>query len=145
MKISKVRDVKLPCRAHETDAGIDFYIPNDFNHVELNQGDSICIPSGIKVNVPSGYALIAFNKSGVALKKGLDVGATVVDETYQGEVHINLNKVTSGKCEINPGDKIVQFILLPINYAKIEEVQENELYTEISNRGSGGFGSSGNS
>lgn len=48
------------------------------------------IPSGIKMKVMPGYALVFMNKSGVGAKQQLDVLASVVDEDYEGEVHINL-------------------------------------------------------
>ena len=78
MKFTKTRDVKSPTRANSTDAGIDFFIPNDYEGTDLVPGESAFIPSGVKVNVPEGFALIAFNKSGVAVKKNLHVGACVV-------------------------------------------------------------------
>lgn len=81
MKVCRVRDVKLPNKAHNVDAGFDFFIPNDFQPYTLLQGNDICIPSGVKVIVPEGYALIAMNKSGVATKKKLRVGACVSPET----------------------------------------------------------------
>ena len=144
MKFSRIRDVKIPTRANSTDAGIDFFIPNDYDgKTELSPGESCFIPSGVKVDVPEGYALIAFNKSGVAVKKGLHVGACVVDCGYQGEIHINLTNVSAEDQTISAGDKIVQFIFLPLASPYIEEVNELDLHTEKSNRGSGGFGSTG--
>ena len=143
MQFAKTREVKSPQRAHDTDVGIDFFVPEDFKTVKLNKGDSVLIPSGIKVNVPKGYALIAFNKSGVALKKGLMVGACVVDPGYQGEIFINLLKVTGDTVEINAGDKIVQFVLLPVVQDNLCLVQESELFSSNTDRGSGGFGSTG--
>ena len=143
MKISKIRDVKTPTRANPTDAGIDFFVPNDQKPVVLNPGESVFIPSGIKVNCPEGYALIAFNKSGIAVKKSLHVGACVVDNGYQGEVHINLTNVGDETRVIRPGDKIVQFVLLPLGDPSVELVDENNLYESVSSRGEGGFGSSG--
>tara|TARA_R100001377_G_scaffold32169_1_gene17567 strand:+ start:437 stop:877 length:441 start_codon:yes stop_codon:yes gene_type:complete len=144
MKITKIKDVKTPTRANSTDAGVDFFIPNDYNgKTELFPGESCFIPSGIKVNVPEGYALIAFNKSGVATKKGLHVGACVVDCGYQGELHINLTNVSAEEQTIAAGDKIVQFVLLPLGDPSIELVEENNLYEAVSTRGEGGFGSSG--
>ena len=50
MKISKIRDVKTPTRANPTDAGIDFFVPNDQETIGLKPGESAFIPSGIKVN-----------------------------------------------------------------------------------------------
>lgn len=145
MKFSKIREVKSPCRAHDTDAGIDFFIPEDFPTTTLKVGESILIPSGVKAEIPKGYMLTAFNKSGVASKKGLLVGAAVCDTNYSGEIHINLHKVSGEPIELNPGDKIVQFILMPISLdVSLEEVQECELYNgESTERGAGGFGSTG--
>ena len=141
MKFAKIKNVKSPTRAHSDDAGIDFYIPDDFSPVEMKVGDSICIESGVKVCVPKGYALIGFNKSGVAVKKGLTLGACVIDESYQGEVIINLNKIIGGPITLKGGDKIAQFVLLPINYEMPEEVNEENLFEKESERGSGAFGS----
>ena len=160
MKYTKIREVKSPSRGTEQSAGIDFFVPDEWNSGEplsVEPGGRVLIPSGIKVNVPTGYALIAFNKSGVASKTGMVVGACVVDEDYQGEVHINMintNQPTEqsdgtvyatypGYVTIAPGDKLVQFILVPVNYANPEEVSLEELYSEVSERGEGGFGSTG--
>jgi len=143
MRISRIRDVKIPTRANSTDAGIDFFVPEDQQKIKLFPGNSCLIPSGVKVNVPEGFALVAFNKSGVAVKKQLYAGACVVDCGYQGEVHINLTNVGSEEQYINPGDKIIQFVLLPLGDPYVEEVTEEMLYESISDRGAGGFGSSG--
>lgn len=143
MKFCKIRDVKSPCRGHDTDAGIDFFIPNDFETSQIYPHDSINIPSGIKAKIPHGYALIAFNKSGVATKLGLDVGANVIDEGYQGEIHLHLVNTTNQFIKIEKGQKIVQFILLPVNYELPEEVSEEDLFESKSERGEGGFGSTG--
>jgi len=143
MKFTKIRDVKSPTRANSTDAGIDFFIPNTEQPMCLSPGHSCVVPSGIKVNCPEGYALIAFNKSGIAVKKSLHVGACVVDHGYQGEVHINLTNVGTENITLEPGDKIVQFVLLPLGDPKVEEVSEENLYNEVSSRGEGKFGSSG--
>ena len=97
------------------------------------------------MKVPSGHALVFMNKSGIGAKKQLDVLACVIDEDYEGEVHINL--VNSGKNVqyIEAGDKIVQGLILPINYAMPEEIGTvEELYAgSDSSRGEGGFGSTG--
>lgn len=169
LQFCKVRNVKSPARAHEFDAGIDFFVPEDLTNEQmkskfevthdivetivkegvitdfiLQPGQNILIPSGIHVNVPQNYALIYFNKSGVATKKHLVVGASVVDYGYQGECHINLINTGNTPQIISAGDKIVQGILMPISVAQTEEVGSIDLlYKEISSRGAGGFGSSG--
>jgi len=148
MKFTKIRDVKSPTRANTTDAGIDFFIPNDKSilqngMIKLKPQESCLIPSGIKVNVPEGFALVAFNKSGVAVNKKLQVGACVVDCGYQGEVHINLTNIGLIDQTLYPGDKIIQLVLLKLGDPIVEEVEEKELYPKVSSRGEGGFGSSG--
>ncbi len=144
MKIAKIREVKTPTRGTPLSAGLDFYIPEDYYQKNpIWPGQSVCIPSGIKADVPSGYALIAFNKSGVALKKCLDVGACVVDEDYQGEIHLHLTNVGKDKVFLEAGEKIVQFLLLPVNYADVEIVPEEKLFEVETVRGDGGFGSTG--
>ena len=143
MKFAKTRDVKSPNRANATDAGIDFFIPNDMPKIELRSGDKCLIPSGIKVDVPEGYALIAFNKSGVATGGELQVGACVVVCGYQGEVHFHLFNYGNNVVWLHPGEKIIQFVLLPLGDPAVEEVKEKDLYTEVSSRGEGGFGSTG--
>lgn len=143
MKISKIKDVKTPTRANHEDAGIDFFVPNNVEPYAVGPGSSVIIPSGIKVNVPNGHALIAFNKSGIATKKNLQVGACVVDVGYQGEIHIHLTNVGTDIQTIHPGDKIVQFVLVQLGDPYVEVVQEKFLYEGVSNRGTGGFGSTG--
>jgi dUTP pyrophosphatase len=143
MKVSRVRDVKLPTRGTPQSAGIDFYVPNDYGERSLGPGHKAFIPSGIKANVPPGHALIAFNKSGVALKKHLFVGACVVDEDYQGEIHLHVVNVGTEAVTIESGEKLVQLVLIPVFYDIIEEAKQEELFSEATERGSGGFGSTG--
>lgn len=167
MKFSLVRNVKAPNRAHVTDAGIDFYVPqfddkfeNDIKQkngsawsgiymgsdqsgklISIGPGYRILIPSGVHVNVPEEYALIAFNKSGIAHNKGLVVGSCVVDQLYQGQVHISL--INTGKTIqfIREGQKIVQFILVKIGSQMPQKVEFEQLYQIQSARGANGFGS----
>ena len=140
---AKIRDVKSPCRAHDTDAGIDLFIPQDFMPTEMKAGVNITIPMGIKVNVPKGFALIVFNKSGVPPKKGIMRGSCVIDHGYQGELMVNLIKVCGEPVTLLPGEKIVQVLLIPIDLSMPIEKPENELYEAASARGTGGFGSTG--
>lgn len=141
MKIIKIRDVKTPSRGTSKSAGLDFFTPNDMETITLLSNESVLIPSGIKAQVPEGYALIAFNKSGVAVKKGLMVGACVVDEDYEGEIHIHVVNTSKSLVKIFPGEKLTQFILIQVNYQNVEEV--NEFPERHSERKSGGFGSTG--
>ncbi len=150
LKMSKTRDVKIPQRANAgADAGIDFYIPEDWNdgkEMTIHPGGSVKIPAGIKVEVPAGYALVFFNKSGVAAKRSLIVGACVIDHGYSGEVHINMINAGVSDQKLTPGEKIVQAILIPVITFETLVVPEDELYQNIhvaGSRGAGGFGSTG--
>ena len=141
MKVQKLRNVKTPSRGTEQSAGIDFFVPEDFETRELQPGESALIPSGIKAHVPNGYALIAFNKSGVSVKQGLSVGACVVDEDYEGEIHLHLINTSNKPQTITTGQKLTQFVLIPVAYIDVEEVEE--LPDRSTTRGTGGFGSTG--
>lgn len=146
MKILKVRNVKTPTRGTALSAGLDFYVPNDFQATILPPGKDINIPSGIKVKLSHGYCLKMDNKSGVALQKKLIVGATIIDEDYQGEVHLHVFNLSRDEAvTIKPGDKLVQGLLIPVSYEGVEEVGSlEELYDgEVTQRGEGGFGSTG--
>lgn len=172
LEYCKSRKVKSPTRAHVTDAGIDFFVPEDLtpetmektfettgHHLKytltqdgfideftLEAGQSILIPSGIHVKVPNGYALIYINKSGVGSKKNLHFGACVIDVGYQGECHINLCNVSNKTTTIKAGEKIIQALLYPIEFSQPTEVASlEELYSDgVSERGTGGFGSTSN-
>jgi dUTP pyrophosphatase len=145
MKFLKIRPVKDPTRGTSKSAGIDLYIPFEITTIELKPGESTLIPSGLKVDVPKNHVFVAMNKSGIATKKGLSVGACVIDEDYQGEIHIHLTNISNNSTTIEGGDKIVQCLILPINYEGVEIVEsEDQMWNgEVTERGSGGFGSTG--
>lgn len=145
VKVFKLCSVKTPQRGTPSSAGIDFFVPDDFQPTTIQHSQDILIPSGIKVCIPDGYALVANNKSGIATKKRLIHGASVVDQDYQGQIHLHLINVGTEPVTINPGDKIIQFLLEKQEYATVAEVSsEEELYNGlVTERGAGGFGSTG--
>lgn len=159
MKFSKVRNVKSPVRGTGKAAGIDFFVPENFN-AQIHPHDDLLIPSGIKMEIPEGYMLMAADKSGVitskwachrankepkkdAFESPVLIGAKIVDEDYQGEIHIHLINLGEQIVHIKPGMKIAQFILVPVSYEKLEEVPETELFSRTSERGEGALGSTG--
>ena len=116
------------------------------SRIEIEPHAKILIQSGIHVNLPEGIFLKAENKSGIASKRGLIFGASVVDYDYEGEIHINLINTTNNNIIIQAGEKIVQFVPFFQPYMKdaIEYNSLDELYKgKKSARGAGGFGSSG--
>jgi len=143
---------KLPHRAHPTDAGMDvFYCPSDEKGDELCDSDDFWIPpresrvlpTGLRVEVPEGYMLEIKNKSGVASKRQLLVGACVIDPGYDGEVYINLHNLGTETQVVKPGEKIAQAVLIPVVHCAIAEVFDAHMLNGDSERGSGGFGSTG--
>jgi len=162
MKIYLSRDVKSPNRGTEKSAGIDFYVPNDltmedymkFNKkvnfdediktLSLKPNERIVIPSGVFLKVPNGFALVSFNKGGIAVKKGLIMGACVIDEDYQGEVFINMINTSNETVLIKNGDKITQMLLLNVFYDELIKIKNfDDLYEDKSKRGDGCMGSTG--
>ena len=70
-------------------------------------------------------------------------GACVVDSDYQGEIHIHLVNTSKKKVDIEAGEKLIQFLLIPVDHCPVEVVPETELFSDETQRGSGGFGSTG--
>ena len=137
---SRIGDVNSPQYSSEGAAGIDFFHPNNFATI-IPPGDAVLIPSGIKVNIPKDYALIAFNKSGVAVKKELAVKACVIDCDYQGEIKVHLKNESKEYQTIHGGDKFIQFIYLYTPQVSLQELPLEKLYDSETERGEGGFGS----
>ena len=147
MRVYRIREnAKLPHRAHPTDAGMDlFYSPSGSElgpHVIIRAGETRLVPTGIKVEVPHNHMLEIKNKSGIAFKQQLVVGACVVDAGYDGEVYVNLHNIGTVSRRIEKGQKVAQAVLVPIVTCDIEEVEEDCLNQETE-RGAGGFGSTG--
>ena len=147
IEIKKTRaTARLPSRANPSDAGADvFFCPEDEMVQRVKQGQSKLFQTGLKFEVPHGYMLEVKNRSGMAAKRSLIVGACVVDSGYNGEVFINLHNIGKGEQVIYPGDKIAQVVLTPVVSFRTREV-DRDLYVEpvtISNRGEGALGSTG--
>lgn len=175
MQFIKTREVKDPVRNPTENAGIDFYIPenteefrrdleaknpqmvigNDMAHkvhfypstgqISIAPQGDIIIPSGIRSKFGPDLALIANNKSGIATKKKLIFGASVIDCSYQGEWHFHLINVGDKNVMIQCGEKVIQFIPHLISTEPIEIVDKTpeEFYTEKTSRGEGWQGSTG--
>ena len=144
LQFIKVKDVKSPEKGTDSAAGFDFFIPNDlYDIASISPNGSVKIPSGIKMILPPGYCLLMVNKSGIALK-GLIVGACLVDEDYRGEVHLHVINTTNEWIKLESGQKLVQGMLLPVpNMPALEITKEEFSKSENTERGSGGFGSTG--
>jgi dUTP pyrophosphatase len=142
MKYTKTREVRSPNRGTPGSAGIDFYIPTGFDQ-KIQAGGSALVPTGIKVDIPNGTMLQVCNKSSIAVKKGLLVGAEIIDFDYQGEIFINVWNVSNLTVTLSSGSKLAQLILVPILFPELEQVDEGELFSEVTSRGDGALGSTG--
>ena len=154
LEVYKIRpDAKLPVRAHMLDAGMDlFYCPDPSKtsdcfwepegEYRIPPGESCLVPTGIKAVVPQGYMLEIKNKSGIAHKQKLLVGACVVDAGYTGEIYVNLHNIGGSTKDVKPGQKIAQAVLIPVSLCGVKEVTTDPA-DQNTNRGSGGFGSTG--
>ena len=146
VRVQKVHEnAKMPVRAHPTDAGMDLFFcpppkPELDSQIEtvLPFGSSV-IPTGLKIEVPEGYMLEIKNKSGIASKRSLLVGACVVD---RGEIFVNLHNVTHRNQTLHEGDKIAQAVLVKIE-TNISLVESDSIYDEDTDRGDGALGSTG--
>lgn len=107
----------------------------------IKAGKYALVPTGIKVEIPFGYEIQVRPRSGLAAKHGITVLNTpgTIDCDYRGEVKVILINHSDVDFEIKNGDRIAQFVFAPTmkaNYLKADFLSE-------SNRGSGGFGSTG--
>ena len=149
VRVQKLHDnAKLPVRAHPTDAGMDLFfcpaprddIPKQIESV-LPHGSSL-FPTGLKIEVPEGYMLEIKNKSGIASKRGLLVGACVVDRGYTGEIFVNLHNPSDRTQTIHAGQKIAQAVFVKIR-EDIQIIESENIYDKETSRGDGALGSTG--
>ena len=145
VKVYKVRSsAKLPHRAHHTDAGMDFFFcPEEPTLLGIEPGESVLLPTGIKMEVPEGCMLQVMNKSGVASKRSLVTGACVVDEGYTGEIFVNLHNIGVSTNFVEPGEKIAQGVFIRIEKPFLIEVDDGKIYNAETSRGEGSLGSTG--
>ena len=147
LKVFRLRhNAKLPKRAHDGDAGMDFYFcrkKGAAKSIPVYPGETVLFPTGIKAEVPKGYMLEIKNKSSVAAKKQLLVGACVVDSGYDGEIFINLHNVGKQTHWFSDGDKVAQGVLIPVNLCEVVEVDLADELNKNSTRGDGALGSTG--
>lgn len=170
LKIQRLTNTaKLPTKAHDTDACFDIYadIPHEeycvekemtlerlgkfvFNDMPLTESgkgvaihphQTVLIPTGFATEIPHGFWGAIFARSGLASKQGLRPaqGVPVIDESYRGQWFIPLYNQSDEVQIIHHGDRICQFMLLPYFDTTLTEVDS----LSSTDRGEGGFGSSG--
>jgi dUTP pyrophosphatase len=149
LEYARVRETaKPPVRANPSDAGLDvFFCPDDaaVTAAKINPGSSAVLSTGLRFGVPHGFMLEVKNRSSIAAKRGLLVGACVIDSGYDGEIFINLHNVGSETQWIERNAKIAQLVLVPVVAFRAIETQSGDLYDwypiTMSARGTGALGS----
>jgi len=143
-------NVYPPVRSNPSDAGLDLrWSPEDTSTqtLRIEPGESKLLPTGCRFAIPHGYMMEIKNRSSVAAKRHLLVGAGVVDSGYDGEVFVNLHNVGTVEQLFNPGDKIAQAVIVPVVHARFVASETPDIYEwypiTMSNRGTGALGSTG--
>lgn len=137
IKIKKLySDTVLPKYAHDGDAGMDVYSRED---CLLKAGERHLFKLGFGLELPPGYVSLMWDKSGLAVNHGIKNMGGVIEHTYRGEYGVILCNLSDTDYQIRKGDRISQLLIQPIMTAELEEVDE----LSESNRGQGGFGSTG--
>lgn len=154
MKVMLDPGAKMPTRAHAYDAGLDLYAPtvcvvppaHTMVHMDLETGifkietevGSVTIDTGVHVAIDEGSVGFIKSKSGLNVKYGLTAEG-VIDAHYTGGIAVKLYNHTREPYVFQAGDKIAQLVILPCELPELELVD----HLEETDRGDGGFGSTG--
>ena len=125
----------VPTRAHDTDAGLDLYTPDDFT---VPAKGSEVVDTGVHLEIPVGYVGFVKSKSGLMVNDDITTDGTV-DAGYTGSIKIKLFNNGYDDKQFFRGQKIAQIVVLPIITPEVELVDT----LEDTERGTGGFGSTG--
>jgi dUTP pyrophosphatase len=129
----------LPSLAYPGDAGLDLCA---LEQRELGPGERASIGTGLSIQIPEGQAGLVLPRSGLAASHGIALvnAPGLIDSGYRGEVRVLLLNTDRNKAfTVTAGDRIAQLVLVKVETPVVEEVTE----LALSERGAGGFGSSG--
>ena len=132
-------DAVLPSRAHSGDAGFDL---SACEEITIGVGERATVGTGLAIEIPDGHTGLVAPRSGLALRHGLSMvnAPGVIDSGYRGEVRmILLNTDREHAFTVEPGMRIAQLVVVPIAVVEVVETRE----VTATDRGEGGFGSSG--
>ena len=136
----RVRD-NLPKTATAGSAGVDLRALVD-EPVVINPGDTYLVKTGLAIHIGDpGYAALVLPRSGLGHKKGIVLGNLVglIDSDYQGELMVSVWNRGKESFELQPMERIAQLMVVPVVQPEFNVVES----FEASERGSGGFGSTG--
>ena len=129
----------LPTRAYPGDAGLDVY---SVEEAVLGPGERASVGTGIAVEIPDGQAGLVLPRSGLAARHGIALvnAPGLIDSGYRGEIRVLLlNTDREAAFTVARGERIAQLVLVRVQTPEVVEVDE----LALSERGAGGFGSSG--
>lgn len=126
----------VPTKSNRTDAGFDLYADED-KFVFANKRTTI--KTGISLEMTDTLAGLIWPRSGLSVKKGIDVLAGVIDSGYRGEIMVCLYNTSDEDVEIKRGDRIAQIIFQEVPVISLQLREQ----LGSSQRGSNGFGSTG--
>ncbi len=132
-------DVPMPGYAHPGDAGVDLVTTVG---AEVPPGERVLLPTGLAIALPEGYAAFVHPRSGLAVKYGVSLvnAPGTIDAGYRGEIAVSLvNLDPREPVVLRRGDRIAQLVVQRVEHAVFHEVGS----LPGSDRGEGGFGSSG--
>lgn len=115
----------------------------DGEAIVLEPGERTLVPTGLRIEIPNGYEVQVRPRSGLALKHGITLPNTpgTIDSDYRGPLGVILLNAGQERFEINHGERIAQLVVAPVVQASFEAVEE----LNVTERGAGGFGSTGRS
>jgi dUTP pyrophosphatase len=138
------RDLPMPVRAHDGDAGVDLCSSID---LVLEPGRRALVPTGIAVAIPHGMVGLVHPRSGLATRVGLSIvnSPGTVDAGYRGEIKVTLiNLDPDEPITVRRGDRIAQLLVQRVELPELVEVTSfDEAGLADTTRGAGGHGSSG--
>lgn len=141
VKLKKLnQNAVIPTYGSPFSAGADLYACLE-DTITIRPNETVLVKTGIALEIPEGYAGLIYARSGLASKKGLapanKVG--VVDSDYRGEIMVALHNHSMVEQQVEPKERIAQLVVTPFLSVSFEEVEE----LTDTERGSGGFGSTG--
>lgn len=133
-------DARIPRRAHPGDAGLDLVAVE--GAVLQPAGGRAAVPTGVAVAIPVGYAGLVLPRSGLARRHGVTLSNApgLIDAGYRGELVVLMVNLGAEPHRVEPGDRIAQLVLTPVELADAVAVDE---LPPSDGRGDGGFGSTG--
>lgn len=140
VKFRKINEyAKTPIKSTDGAAGFDLF--NSGENVVICSGETKFIHTGIKMEIPKGYAGFIYARSGLGCKHGIVPGncVGVIDSDYRGEIIVCLYNHGSFDYLINYGDKVAQLVISIIPDVTLEEVDS----LSETRRNDNGFGSTG--